>query len=292
MVDASSSTWSVGRLKTVFAYRDDGPMASLTRWKPRKIACTEHRDHGDRPGQMHVVKFRQGKPAGAAALISELLCTQLLAAGGARTLEPRIVQVSPAFSASCETKSEISYSIEPGPHYGTILRWDVENGPPLRIDLLAEPQELLDIWAFDSWFYNLDRKTYGNTLLALAPGGKFHLIAADQSDCFGGSGRFADGTWRKVLNVERPAETLDCLDAAILECGVQGLHLAIEKTRTAFRSVDAAMDAVPQLWWQLAKIDRRAVRAALDQRVRRMETILNVKHWEGLGDVKGQGHLF
>lgn len=158
--------------------------------------------------------------------------------------------------------------------------------------MLAESQELLDIWAFDSWFCNIDRKTDGNTLLALAAGGKFHLIAADQSDCFGGAGRFADGTWRKVLNEDRPAETLDCLDAAILECGVQGLHLAIEKTRTAFRSVDAAMDAVPQLWWQLAKIDRRAVRAALDQRMRRMETILNVKHWEGLGDVKGQGHLF
>jgi len=34
----------------------------------------------------------------------------------------------------------------------------MENGPPLRVSDLIEPQELVDLWAFDSWLCNIDRE--------------------------------------------------------------------------------------------------------------------------------------
>ena len=72
-------------------------------------------------------------------------------------------------------------------------------GCSFRIDDLADPQELVDLWAFGSWLCNIDRELEGNILLALSPDGRFRLVAADQSDCLGGSGRFADGSWITVM---------------------------------------------------------------------------------------------
>lgn len=106
---------------TVYAYRDNGWMSRLTRWKPRRVYCTEDANHRDEPGIEHVVKFRQGK-IGAAALISEVLCGGLLAAGGVPALDVRLVAVSPQFAASCATKTEIPYVIQAGLHFGTVLR--------------------------------------------------------------------------------------------------------------------------------------------------------------------------
>ena len=80
---------------TVYAYRDNGWMSRLTRWKPRRVYCTEDANHRDEPGIEHVVKFRQGK-IGAAALISEVVCGGLLAAGGVPALDGRLVSVSAA----------------------------------------------------------------------------------------------------------------------------------------------------------------------------------------------------
>ena len=60
---------------------------------------------------LHVVKFRQGQD-GSAALISEVLCTQLLAPGGIQVLDARLVHVSPPFATSYVTKTEIPYTIK------------------------------------------------------------------------------------------------------------------------------------------------------------------------------------
>lgn len=275
--------------KTVFAYRDDGPMATLTRWQPRRIACTEHPDHRDRPGVLHVVKFRQAKPEGAAALISELLCTQLLAAGGVLVLDARIVEVSRQFAASCVTKPEIPYTIEPGRHFGTVLCQDVDDGPPLDIDVVANPQDVVDIWAFDSWFCNIDRNTHGNTLLTPERGGRFRLIAADQSDCFGGATRFADGSWRDVLSVDHSAETVELWQTAIFNAGgARSLHDAIAKVRSACEE----LDSVPKEWWKMAGVDPRLIGRALERRSHRLGDILKVKQWEGLDDATKDGRLF
>ena len=116
---------------TVYAYRDNGWMSRLTRWKPRRVYCTEDANHRDEPGIEHVVKFRQGK-IGAAALISEVVCGGLLAAGGVPAPRRSAGFSEAQFAASCATKTEIPYAIEAGLHFGTVLRTDVENGPPLR----------------------------------------------------------------------------------------------------------------------------------------------------------------
>ena len=51
---------------------------------------------------------------------------------------------------------------------------------------------------------NLDRNVWGNILLKpVGRSGKLRLIAADQSDCFCGSGVFADGSWRTRMQRER-----------------------------------------------------------------------------------------
>jgi hypothetical protein len=102
-------------VQTVYAYRDNGPMSLLTRWKPRRVYCTGQADHADAPGVEHVVKFRQGK-VGTAALISEILGTQLLAAGGVRVLDSRLVLASEAFAESYKGKTDIPYAVEPGLH--------------------------------------------------------------------------------------------------------------------------------------------------------------------------------
>ncbi len=46
-------------MKTVHAYRDNGWMSRLTRWKPRRVYCTDDANHRDEPGVEHVVKFRE-----------------------------------------------------------------------------------------------------------------------------------------------------------------------------------------------------------------------------------------
>lgn len=278
-------------VETVYAYRDDGWMADLTRWKPRRVHCTQRPDHSDRPGVLHAVKYRQGKE-GTAALISEVLCNKLLRAGGVLVLDARLVHVSPEFAASYVTKTEIPYTINVGLHFGTVLRGDVGDGPPPSINTVADPRDILDIWAFDSWLCNTDRNTHGNLLLALDRSGKFRLIAADQSDCFGGAGRLADGGWQTRLAGSNRAETVDFWDAAILQAGgASALRDSVEKVRRAWGVIDEAIGAVPPGWWNCASVDASLIKRALDDRLRRLPDILNIEQWEGLNNEFRQGRL-
>ena len=115
----------MGNLRTVYAYRDAGWMSPKTRWKPRRIFCTECADHSDRPGVEHVVKFRRG-PTGTAAVMSEVLCTKLLTVGEVPALDARLVNVAPDFAASYVTKTEIPYTIESlrmNPFNGRCVQW-------------------------------------------------------------------------------------------------------------------------------------------------------------------------
>jgi hypothetical protein len=265
-------------------------MGVLSRWRPRRVFCTERADHADRPGTLHVAKFRQG-PVGTAALICEVVCGHLLQAGGLRVLERRLVSVSVGFALAFNVNPDRPYEIDPGLHFGTVLRTDVVDGPPLNLADLADPQELLDIWAFDSLFCTTDRTVTGNLLLEYDGAGKAHLIAADQSDGFGGAGRFADGSWRTVLNASKAAETVPFYQAAILHCGAQGLEQAIAKVQQAMNQVDAALQEVPPAWWPQGHIDPQEVRDGLDRRSRRLNDILNLKTWQGLGDDTQGAHL-
>ena len=273
-----------GAVHTVYAYLDKGPMAPWSRWKPRKVCCTTDPNHGDAPGQEHVVKFQQGQ-VGAAALVSEVVGTGLLVAGGVRVLEMRLVHASQAFAASYATKLDVPYAVAAGLHFGTLLRTDVENGPPSAIAELAEPQEVIDLWAFDSWLCNTDRTVEGNILMTPASMTTVRLIAADHSDCFGGAGRFADGSWKKVLREQRAAQAVSFLDRAIFQAGGGGsLQDAICKVRQGATQLTQVIAAVPDLWWQVAAIQPQEVIDELNARLRRIEDILGVKRWEGLAD--------
>jgi hypothetical protein len=112
----------------------------------------------------HVVKYRQGKK-GTCALISEVVCFNLFKAGGLRVLDARYVEASDGFAASCQKQSSIPYRVVAGSHFGTILKTNVENGPPTDLDQIQDYQQLVDMWAFDSWICNIDRELEGNMLM-------------------------------------------------------------------------------------------------------------------------------
>jgi hypothetical protein len=271
-------------LTIVHAYRDDGWMSELTRWKPRKVYCTDQEDHSDKPGTMHVVKFRRGE-TGTAALISELVCGELIRCGGLAVLDARLVKVGPGFAQSYKTKPEIGFEVTEGLHFATKLRKSVENGPPAVIEDLADPQELLDLWAFDSWLCTIDRVSDGNILLSLGETGKFHLIAADQSDCFGGAIRFANGEWRQVLQKNGAAPSVPFLDRAIFQAGAaDAIRKATDKVRMAAGQIQRAIERVPRDWWLETKIIPAELATELEQRSRRIDEILDLGRWEGLND--------
>jgi len=212
-----------------------------------------------------------------------------LSAAAIPTLDRRLVAVSREFSISCQSKQEIPYTVEHGLHFGSVLLRNAESGPPHRIESLQNPQEIVDLWVFDSWVCNIDRATEGNTLLSLGDGGRFHVIACDQSDCFGGAARMADGSWKRSLMDHGPAESVWFLDRAIMDCGgAQSLQMALKKVDTARQHLDAALNEVPREWRKLAGLSPAEMRNGLDQRYRRLAEIINLKLWEGLeNDTKG-----
>lgn len=286
-------------MQTVYADEDCGVLAPWSRWKPRRVRCTVQPDHSDRPGEEHVVKFRQSPLAASqlsseaiqahqktsvAALISEVLGNWLLAAGGLHVLDARLVSVTARYASDHESRSDKMYMVPEGLHFGTLRRFDVENGgPSLTPDYLMELQQVVDLWAFDSWLCNIDRDLLGNTLLALASGGRFNLIAADQSDCFGGSGLFSDGTWQKVLEKSGAAPSFGFLPQAIFSSGgSSSIRQALEKVGRAVAQMDSAFTVVPADWWAEAQIDPHAVQQALTARHERLPSILGLDHWEGL----------
>lgn len=278
-------------MQTVHAYRDNGPMSTVSRWKPRRVFCSERQNQSEFPAVEHVVKFRQGK-AGTGALISEVVCGQLLRAGDVLVLDARLVYASEGFAASCKTKEEIPYIIDAGLHFGTIWRPDLQAGPPLRIEELANPQELVDLWVFDCWFCTTDRSVYGNILLEHIGGGKYHLVAADQSDGFGGAGRLADGSWKKCLQEPKAAETLNFLDRAIYDGGgSSALKIAVAKVEQSAKMLQEVVDQVPQAWWSEVDIGPREIKDALEQRLDKLDTILDLKKWEGLDHATQGGRL-
>jgi hypothetical protein len=279
-------------LTTTYAYSDDGPMTNLirkpTRWRPRRADCTEHEDRSDAPGKKHVVKYRQG-PVGTCALISEVLCYNLLKAGGLRTLDARYVDASPGFAASCRAKSDIPYKVVEGLHFGTLLKLNVENGPPTKLSQIEDPQEIVDIWVFDCWVCNIDRELDGNTLMVYEGGKGFYVIAADQSDCFGGSESLSNGRWKAVMKANRAASSVSVLDQAICHLGPDSVRTAIEKVRSSNSQSAQAMKSIPRSWWQVANLSQDDLRNALNDRISRLENIVDLQRWSSLKYILNDG---
>lgn len=264
----------------VYAYSDYGPMAEMTRWKPRKVFSTVHADHSDRPGDLYVVKFMQGQ-AGAAALVSEVVCTSLFRLAGLPTLEPVIVRVTESYAASCRRKSEIPYAVVAGEHYGTVHRSDVEDGPPLGYDDLADPIQILWLWVLDTWVNNIDREKNGNILLSVTGSGKFEVIAADQSDCFCGAATFCSPDFSNLMMGKGHAPSIPFWTEVIFKNGKSSaIRAAIERVRRCLSYIPQVIGYVPISWWQVSRIEPKSVEQALISRAGRLEDILKPSQWE------------
>lgn len=252
---------------TVHARRDKGYKSSESRWKPRIVVCAHATTDGDIAEYEHVVKYRHGA-FGHAAAISEVICGELLDAGGLPVLQRRLVDVSPDFATSYSAPDiQIDYTVVPGLHFGTSHRLDVENGPPLSEHKLATPQQLVDLWVFDTWLSNIDRQVDGNTLLALAHGSKFEVIASDQSDCFCGAGVFGSPGWVDTFlarGLAPPANKR--LTDVIMARNPFCFEPAFKRLKQAFSCISASLAAVPNEWWRDAQINPGDVERALDER--------------------------
>ena len=251
-----------------------------TKWKPRRVYCTTNANHKDAPGIPYVVKFASDRES-AAALISETVCTRLLASGGLTTLDMTIVRANTAFAASCNSKSDFPYPVLKGDHFGTILREDVEACPPLEYDDIVEPFEIVALWAFDTWLCNIDRDTYGNTLLKVGKSGKFSIIASDQSDCFCGTASFCSTEFAMTMAKRGVAPALKQLVTAISNTGGPvAVRKAIAMVNATVGNVNEALGYTVDVWWATAKIDPDDVAKVLVERASRLEDIMKPSQWE------------
>jgi len=274
--------------RVVYGYRDDGAQTMLSRWKPRRVFCTSQPDHSDEPGNLYVVKFLQNQ-AGAAALISELICTSLYTLAGIRTLDSAIVHVSQAFADSYLTKVEIPYQILMGDHFGTVHRSDVETAQTLTYDQLAAPSEILRLWVFDTLVNNVDRDIYGNVLLSLTGANtqQFSVIASDQSDCFCGAGVFCSEEFIRTMRRRGQARSVSFLPTVIFNSGgATAIRTEIANARDSLEHIPDILREVPTRWWDISRIAPNDIQDVLEFRARRLEAILNPDAWEDI-DVRG-----
>jgi hypothetical protein len=178
-------------------------------------------------------------------------------------------------------KSFFARQIAAGKHFGTALETDVESGPPIAIDQLSEPEDLVLLWVADTWLGNIDRANEGNILLQHAGGGKFHVIAADQSDCFGGTTEFISRhfpiNFRKLGKANAPK----ILASAIWRAGGKKPILrAIEKAIDTVSTIPEILASVPEEWWHGASVDPGALEKALVARSEDLDSIIQPRMWE------------
>lgn len=268
-------------LHTVSAYTDDGPIIYVeTRWNPRKVFCKEHLSRNDKASRLYAVKYRRD-PISAAAAISEVVSHALMRMIGLRTLEAVLVEISPELSQAYRQSGALDYAIDDGLHFGTCLRLDFMPGPVMRWELLAKPEELVAIWAADCWLMNLDRIVYGNILLE-PDNGKWHLIPADQSDCFLGSMSFSDGSYLLRSRSYTTAPYLPMLERVFVEKGPAPLQRMVGLIHDAATHIPEALARVPLQWWDRADVTPHALEACLRERASRISVLVEMDKWTGI----------
>lgn len=283
-------------LPIVYAYQDGGVLVEGTRWEPRRVSCTRSARHSDRPGRLFVAKYRRGDRQSAAALIGEVVSLGILRALGIRTFEAAIVRASPSMSRHYARDPSISYAVPAGDHFGTLYRSDVV--PAQMVDgslsfreKLADARELIAIWAADSWLMNLDREVYGNLLLEPGAHRTWHLLAADQSDCFLGAGALADGSCFERSREHGAAAYLPQLEPTLLQLGSEPLGEIAARIENVAAQVHDAVAPVPEEWWLEANVSLEAVVHCLVERAEKIREILQIEHWEGMSDAVQGGFL-
>jgi hypothetical protein len=192
-----------------------------------------------------------------------------------------VVKVNSAFAASCNFKSDFLHPIKEGEHYGTLLLVDVEDGPPLSLVDVSQPWELVLLWVVDTWIGNIDREINGNTLLQHAGSGRFHVIAADQSDCFGGASNFSSDGFPTDFLKQGSAPAPAILAAAIgASGGRKAVSEAIKTVQGVVGQVSGVLSTVPDSWWGQGAIQPSSVLNALHTRAERLPSIINPSAWE------------
>ncbi len=276
-------------LPTVYGYSDAGAIVEDTRWEPRKILCTKQSDHSDAPGMRYAIKFRRGTPESAAMAISEVIGHCLLQSVGIRTFEAALIDISSDLARSYAEPGTLDYGVAEGLHFGTKFDIDTDSGPPTQWEQMAEPQELVAIWVFDSWTLNIDRENEGNLRLLKRSDGRFSLLAADQSDLFLGAGRFAAGEAFKECGRHGPANyksqhynLWDMVQRTIAEHGSSVLAGTIDAIKTASKNLDAMIAHVPAAWWSESGVAPANLVDCLVSRAERLGDICRLKEMEGL----------
>ena len=141
---------------------------------------------------------------------------------------------------------------------------------------------------------NLDRSTEGNTRLVPDAQGQFHLLAADQSDCFLGSTSFADGSYltrEKGCKAAPYPDKKNFVERAVVEFGCSGLYDTLHDISQVTLKLPEIMQLVPDDWWRQANMQPNALVNCLTQRANRMREIVDVEKWEGLGDAANGTNL-
>jgi hypothetical protein len=138
---------------------------------------------------------------------------------------------------------------------------------------------------------NLDRAVYGNMVLEPAEGGRWHLLAADQSDCFLGASALADGSCFERSGGHGAAPYLPLLEPAILRWGAEPLRRIAQRIEDAVAMLPAAAAAVPEAWWREGDVSPEAVIGCLVERAHRIEAIVQLERWEGLANATEGGFL-
>lgn len=276
-----------GLLPVVYAMEDGGVLLRGTRWEPRKVLCSRKRVLSGGAIE-YVVKFRRGEPVGAAALISEVVCHSLLTELQLETLDAALVRVSRAVARLYQERQLTEYEVLEGTHFGTVYRPDLDPADPRTwmptfVDAMADPQELVALWAADSWLMNLDRTISGNILLEVDAEGKTHLIAADQSDCFLGAGALADGSCFTRSPGHGAAPYLPFMERVLLQGGVARLRQVAQQIQGMEEALERAVALAPNDWWRQATISPEAVVNCLLERAGRIERIVALSKWEEMG---------
>ena len=212
-------------------------------------------------------------------MISEVVCRRLFEAAGILVLDAVILEASESFARSWNEMA-MPVRIEPGEYFGTLYLQDVLTGPPSEADSLDALSDIVLIWVVDALVCNLDRNGWGNILLKpVGRSGKLRLIAADQSDCFCGSGVFADGSWRTRMQRERAVGPKLLIEAVASTGGQVGILKAIEVTAQSLKAVRSAFEQVPAAWWAKASISPDEIEEVLSNRVRALPNLLDIEKW-------------
>jgi hypothetical protein len=143
-------------------------------------------------------------------------------------------------------------------------------------------QQIIDLWVSDTLVGNIDRTVFGNVLMVPRGKNKFIFIAADQSDCFCGSGPFSDGTWQERLRVRPSSDCVYIPDAIGAGGGARVVRTSIEKTRLALTRISVGFEDVPRAWWEAAQVEPNSIERELWRRHEALPEILRLREWGDL----------